>query len=142
LREPHPRGYRSDHTFHAWIDGGYFRATGGLQRDALVGKIHPAALMGNAKQPDGVFRAVVSYLVGQNQLVEPLYQLDKEGKLSGEGEQGLAGRAFLEEQIVRAGQMLGDLWNTAWLAASEDKYLEHQLELRRTQDPIQKQKGS
>jgi hypothetical protein len=26
-----PHHYTSDHTFHAWIDGGYFRATGGLK---------------------------------------------------------------------------------------------------------------
>jgi len=135
-----PRGYRSDHTFHAWIDGGFFRATGGLNVTNLVSRIHPAGGVGNPRQPDGVFRAVAGYLVEQNQLVEPLYQLDKEGKLSGEGQRGLAGRAFLEKQIVRAGQMLGDLWNTAWLAASEDKYLEHQLELRRTQDSIEQKK--
>jgi hypothetical protein len=41
---------------------------------------------------------------------------------------------------ARAGQMLGDIWNTAWLEASEDKYLEHQLELRRTQDSLEKKK--
>jgi len=129
-----PRAYTSGHTFHAWIDGGYFRATGGVKLNALAWKIHSAGTVGNPMQPDGVFRAVVGYLVEQNKLVEPLYQLEKEGKLSAEGQMGRTGRAFLEEQLVKAGQMLGDLWNTAWLGASEDKYLEHQLELRRTQD--------
>ena len=135
-----PRGYRSDHTFHAWIDGGYFHATGGLNFSNLVGRIHPAGGVGNPMRSDGVFPAVVGYLVEQNQLVEPLYQLEKEGKLSGEGERGRAGRAFLQEQLVRAGQMLGGLWNTAWLAAAEDKYLEHQLELRQTQDSVRNRK--
>jgi hypothetical protein len=60
-------------------------------------------------------------LVEQNKLVGPLYQLEKQGKLSGKGETGLAGRGFLEEQLVKAGQMLGDLWATAWLGAPEDK---------------------
>jgi len=37
-----------------------------------------------------------------------LYQLDKDGKLSGEGETGDARpKAFLEGQLVKAGQMLG-----------------------------------
>jgi len=135
-----PRGYTSNHTFHAWIDGGYFRATGGLRLSALTGRIHPAEAVGNPTQPDGLFRVVVGYLLEQNKLVEPLYQLEKEGKLSGEGERGLAGGAFLEEQLVKAGQMLGDLWNSAWLEAPEDKYLERQLEMRRTRDSIEKKK--
>jgi hypothetical protein len=79
-----------------------------------------------------MFRAAVDYIVEQNKLVEPLYQFEKDGKLSGEGEKGLAGRAFLEGQLVRGGQMLGDIWYTAWLDAPEDKYLERQLESRRT----------
>jgi hypothetical protein len=135
-----PRSYMSNHTFHAWIDGGYFRATGGLRLSTMTGKIHAAGTVGDPAQADGVFRAVVSFLVEQNKLVEPLYRLEKEGKLSGEGETGLAGRAFLEEQLVKAGQMLGDLWNSAWIEAPEDKYLERQLELRRAQELIGKKK--
>jgi hypothetical protein len=128
-----PHGYTTDHTFHAWIDGGFFRATGGLNPNTMIGKIHPAERVGDPTQPDGMFRAAVDYIGEQNKLVEPLYQLEKEGKLTDEGEKGLAGRAFLEGQLVKGGQMLGDIWYTAWLEAPEDKYLEHQLELRRTE---------
>ena len=135
-----PAGYTSSHAFHAWIDGGYFRATGGLDSHALASKIHPAGSVGNPTQPDAVFRAAVSYLVEQNKLVEPLYQLEKEGKLSGEGQKGLAGRAFLEEQLVKGAQMLGDLWNTAWMGAPEDKFLEHQLALRQAQNSAKEKK--
>ena len=129
-----PHGYTTNHTFHAWIDGGYFRATGGLKLNALTGKIHPARRVGDPTQPDGMFRTAVSYIVEQNKLVEPLYQLEKDGKLSGEGEKGLAGRTFLEGQLVKGGQMLGDIWYTAWLEAPEDKYLERQLESRRKEN--------
>ena len=125
-----PKGYTTDTKFHAWIDGGYFRATGGINVSNLTGKIHPAARIANAEQPDGMFRAAVNYVVAQNKLVEPLYQMEKDGKLAGAGEKGLEGRAFLDGQLVKAGQMLGDIWQTAWLDAPEDTYLERQLQER------------
>ena len=125
-----PRGYTTSQKFHAWIDGGYFRQTGGIKAEALVDKIHPAERIANAGAPDGMFRAVMAYLVVQNKLVEPLYQLEKEGKLAGEGDRGMEGRPFLEGQIVKAGQMLGNIWYTAWLEAPEDQYLQNQLEQR------------
>jgi hypothetical protein len=125
-----PRGYTTSMKFHAWIDGGYFRQTGGINVGKLAGKIHPAERIKNAGQPDGMFRDAVSYIVEQNKLVGPLYELDKEGKLTGEGDKGLEGRAFLDGQLVKAGQMLGDIWYTAWLEAPEDQYLEKQLQER------------
>ena len=81
-----------------------------------------------------MFRAVVAYLVEQNKFVEPLYELEKEGKLTGEGDKGLEGRAFLEGQLVKAGQMLGNIWYTAWLEATDDQYLQAQLEQRNGAD--------
>ena len=33
-------------------------------------------------------------------------------------------------RLVKAGQMLGDIWYTAWLEAPEDQYLEKQLQGR------------
>jgi hypothetical protein len=125
-----PHGYTTDTKFHAWIDGGYFRKTGGIKVESLAGRIHPAGRIPNADQPDGMFRTAVAYIVGQNKLVEPLYELEKEGKLSGEGEKGMEGQAFLDDQLVKAGQMLGDIWYTAWLEAPEDQYLARQLQER------------
>jgi hypothetical protein len=122
-----PHGYTISTKFHQWIDGGYFQKIGGLKAETLAEKIHPAGRMANASQPDGMFRAAVSYIVEQNKLVEPLYELEKEGKLTGDGDRGLEGRPFLEGQIVKAGQMLGNIWYTAWLEAPEDQYLEAQL---------------
>jgi len=125
-----PHGYTTNASFHAWIDGGYFRQTGGIKVEALVGRIHPAERIANAETPDGMFRAAVTYLTAQNKLVEPLYQLEKDGKLNGEGDKGLEGRPFLEGQLIKAGQMLGNIWYTAWLEAPEDQYLQVQLEQR------------
>jgi hypothetical protein len=115
---------------HSWIDGGYLKKTGGLKFDALAGKIHPAEKIANAHEPEGMFRDVVTYIVEQNKYVAPLYQMEKDGQLSGEGEKGMVGRPFLEGQIVKAGQMLGNIWLTAWLDAPEDKYLQAQLNQR------------
>jgi hypothetical protein len=126
-----PHGYTTSRTFHAWIDGGYFRQTGGVDVGKLAGKIHPAERIKNAGQPDGMFRDAVSYIVEQNKRVGPLYELDKEGKLTGEGDKGLEGRSLLEGQLVQAGQMLGDIWYTAWLEAPDDQYLQKQLQGRK-----------
>lgn len=128
-----PKGYTTRTTFHAWIDGGYFRKTGGIHAEALMGKIQPAEEISGASDGEQLFRIVVKYLVEQNKYVEPLYELDKSGQLTGEGEKGLEGRPFLEGQIAKAGQMLGDLWLTAWKEAPEDTYLERQLEQRNSQ---------
>ena len=125
-----PNGYTTNRTFHAWIDGGYFRQTGGIDVAKLMAKIHPAVRIQNAGQPDGMFRDAVTYLVEQNRLVGPLYELDKEGKLTGVGDKGVEGRLFLDGQLVKAGQMLGDMWCTAWLEAPEDPYLQKQLQQR------------
>ena len=84
-----------------------------------------------------MFKAVIAYIVAQNKLVEPLYQMEKDGKLSGEPGKGMEGVAFLDGQLVKAGQMLGDIWLTAWLEAPEDTYLERQMEPTRPKYPAQ-----
>jgi hypothetical protein len=130
-----PKGYTTRMTFHAWIDGGYFRKTGGIKVEALVGKINPVTRIANAGEPEGMFRDVAAYLAEQNKFVEPLYEMEKNGQLSGDGEKGLQARPFLEGQLVKAGQMLGNIWYTAWLEAPEDMYLEKQLRQRSAADP-------
>ncbi len=125
-----PKHYTTRTTFHAWIDGGYFKKTGGIKVGQLVGKIEPATPMANAGDPDGIFHDVVNYIVDQNKYVEPLYQMEKDGQLSGEGDKGLDARPFLDGQLVKAGQMLGNLWLTAWVDAPEDTYLQRQLQQR------------
>ena len=64
-------------------------------------------------------------------MLEPLYRLEKEGKLSGDGELGRQGKAFLETQIIKSGQMLGDIFYSAWQHAPPDRYLKDQLAKRR-----------
>lgn len=127
---PNPNGYTTNSNFHSWIDGGFFKKTGGAKAEPLAGKIQPAKIVGNPFVPDATFRAIMDYLLGTEKLVEPLYQLNKEGKLTPENPASSEGRAFLDAQLVRGGQMLGDLWFSAWQQATEDKYLVRQLKER------------
>ncbi|HZI31766.1 MAG TPA: hypothetical protein VFF11_05460, partial [Candidatus Binatia bacterium] len=122
--------YTTSPGFHAWIDGGFFKKTGGIDAKKLSAKIHPAGEIPAAAEPNGIFHTAVDFIVAQNKLVEPLYRLDRDGKLSNKGNQGAEGRAFLEAQLVKSGQLLGDIWFTAWQTAPEDTYLEHQLQQR------------
>lgn len=125
-----PNHYTTEHTIHAWIDGGFLRKTGGIDVKKLSGNIHPAGKIAAASDPNGIFRTAVDFVVANNQLVEPLYKLEKDGKLSAGGDAGAEGRAFLEGQLVKSGQLLGDLWYTAWQTAPEDTYLERELKQR------------
>ena len=126
-----PQGYTTNASFHGWIDGGFFKKTGDINARALVGKIRPAAIVGDPLKPDDLFRQVMAYLSATYQQLEPLYQLEKERKLTPENEKAGEGRAFLEGQLVKGGQMLGDLWFSAWQQATEDKFLIRQLTERK-----------
>lgn len=125
-----PHGYATNSGFHGWIDGGLFRKTGGVSVAALSGKLRPAKIVGDPTRFEDLFRQMMTYVMGTQKLVEPLYQLEKEHKLSAESPDVKVGREFLDEQLVRGGQMLGDLWYSAWQQAGEDKYLINQLKLR------------
>lgn len=127
---PNPKGYTTNSSFHAWIDGGFFRKTGGVQGEPLVARIRPAKIINDPTKSEDLFRKVMAYVVATQQLVEPLYQLDRDGRLSPENPGAAAGREFLHAQLVRGGQMLGDLWYSAWQQATEDRYLIARLKER------------
>ena len=127
-----PNHYTTSFGFHAWIDGGFFRKTGGIDAKKLSAQIHPAEKIAAADDPNGIFHTSVNFIVAANQLVEPLYQLDKAGKLSLKNSDGGEGRAFLDAQLVKSGQLLGNLWLTAWQTAPEDTFLERELQQRAT----------
>lgn len=128
-----PHQYTTNHSFHAWIDGGFFAKVGGPNVKALQGGLRPAhfvAIAGREANPEEMFQAAMGFILEQNKLVEPLYQLEKDGKLSGEGEKGVEGRGFLEGQLVKAAQLLGDIWYSAWQQAPPDMYLARELARR------------
>jgi hypothetical protein len=127
---PNPNGYSTNSSFHGWIDGGFYKKLGGAKAEPLASKIQTAKIVGNPFKPDETFRQVMDYLLGTEKLIEPLYKLEKEGKLTPENPAASEGRAFLDAQLVRGGQMLGDLWFSAWQQATEDKYLVRSLKER------------
>jgi hypothetical protein len=125
--------YTTSRTFHAWIDGGFFNKIGGANMKEMKAKLRPAQLVsinGHSAKSEEMFQAAMNFIVEQNQLVEPLYRLDKEGKLTGEGETGRQGEGFLEAQLLKSGQLLGDIWYSAWQQAPPDTYLKAQLARR------------
>jgi hypothetical protein len=89
------------------------------------------SINGRIARPEETFQAIMTFILEQHKLVEPLYQLDQEGKLAGEGEVGMQGRAFLEGQLMKSGQLLGDIWYSAWQQAPPDTYLKSQLAKRK-----------
>ena len=60
-----------------------------------------------------------------------LIPIDEDGRLSGEGEKGLEGKPFLEAQMVKSGQLLGDIWYSAWQQAPPDTFLARSLASRK-----------
>jgi hypothetical protein len=128
-----PHQYTTSGRFHSWIDGGYFFKVGGGDFKAMAAKLRPAGLVsinGHTAKPEEMFQVGMLFIVEQNKLVELLYQMDKDGKLSGEGEVGLQGKAFLEGQLVKSGQLLGDIWYSAWQQAPPDTFLVRSLARR------------
>jgi hypothetical protein len=126
-----PKNYSTRKTFHSWIDGGYFNK---VDPDVpeLLKKVRPAkAVEGANSGNEGIFRPTILFLAEQNKLVEPLYLAENAGKFSGNGTVGLEGKPFLQAQLLKGGQMLGDIWLTAWQTAPEDKFLQSSLAKRK-----------
>jgi hypothetical protein len=132
-----PRGYTTSRGFHSWIDGGYL-ARVPVEQKSLQARLRPAKALrpaDRATAEPSMFAEALAYIRDQHQLVEPLYQLDQEGKLSPNRPNGLEGRAFFERQFLTAAQMLGDLWFTAWREAPTDTFLKSALARRKLAEP-------
>ena len=128
-----PHGYRTNKTFHQWIDGGYFNKAGLLVLADFKETLRPARLVqfgGRDASAEEIFPAAVEFIGATFKEVEPLYQLDKEGALSGNGTVGLRGKDYLERRLLAGGQMLGDLWYSAWQHTAPDNFLKSQLQKR------------
>jgi hypothetical protein len=122
-----PNQYTAESGIHSRIDG-FMREGHGDYSKSLQSKLRPAQLVmlnGHPAKPEEIFQAAVAFIMEQNKQVEPLYKLEKEGKISGP-----EGKAFLEGQIVKGAQLLGDIWFTAWQQAPPDTYLARSLASR------------
>jgi hypothetical protein len=129
-----PKKYTTWTRFHAWVDGDYLGKVG-FSVEELYPKVRPArALAGANDGGTGVFKPVMAALVEQNKQVEPLYLLNQQRKLDAENPGAGEGKAFLLEQLLKGGQLLGDLWLTAWQTAPGDTYLKSSLAKRQLGD--------
>ncbi len=129
-----PNQYTTSTKFHSWADSG-FLAKAGMGPGTFALNMAPAQPISLAARTDGrdpVFVAVLEFLLRQYELVEPLYQLEKAGKL-GLDQQPVTNeaRVFFERRLQEGGGMLGRLWLTAWQAAAPDAYLRGILLKRR-----------
>jgi len=127
-----PNRYTTAKNFHSWIDGGYLNKAG-LKPKELFAKVRPARLLTSAEvggSSTNLFPVVMEYLQESFRQVEPLYQLERDGKLSDHLPASPEGYEFLTGRLLVAGQMLGDLWLTARHHAPPDNYLRSQLSKR------------
>ena len=127
-----PKHYTTSKSFHSWIDGGFLRAAG-FKTNEVLAQVRPARLLwpeADSVAHTNLFPEMLGYVLEHHRQLEPLYQLDKDQGLSPRGGNTDAGRKFLASQLLKAGQMLGDLWLSAWREAPADKYLQRELEKR------------
>lgn len=130
-----PNGYSTWPGIHSWIDGG-ITLKAGIKTAQLTPRVVPAqpiSLTSRADGRDPLFVAVMDYLQASNRLVEPLYQLEKNGKL-GHGEQPMTdeARMFIEARLLEGSRMLGAIWLTAYRSVVPDTYLRTALIKRQT----------
>jgi hypothetical protein len=121
-----PHGYTTSNKFHTWVDSGFLNKAGIVPGSASLPAV-PAQPIPLTPRPDGrdpVFVAVLEFILQQHQFVEPLYQLEKAGKL-GVDQQPVTdeARAFFTRQLAAGSEMLGALWLTAWQTAPREAYL-------------------
>jgi hypothetical protein len=127
-----PNGYSRASSIHAWIDGGFI-AQFKITEAELAPRARPAHELGLPADTrvvgrNPIFDDILAYLIAQHAQVEPLYQLDQTGAFKPTAaDGGQAGRAFIDEQLLRGGEMLSSLWLTAWKTAPVDVYLRAQL---------------
>jgi hypothetical protein len=79
--------------------------------------------------------ARLEYLLESQRRVEPLYKLEKAGPLRINGAPNPEGRAFIDTQLIRGGEMLGAVWLTAWRQAAPDTYLRSDMIKRAAAHP-------
>ena len=125
-----PHGYTTWRGFHTWMDSGFIYKAG-INFEQLAPRVNLAEPLAVAPRPDGrdpFFVVALNYILAQNEMVEPLYRLEK-ARLLGNGENPITpeGRAFVEGQLLKGGSMLAQVWLTAWKTAPIDTYLRTQI---------------
>ena len=112
-----PNGFTTSNRFHSYIDGRVL-AHHGIDRDALKGRALPAVKVST----QAYWRDICDYLHETLVCVEPLYVLEKSGKLK-----KATGKKFIEKRLLAGGAMLAGVWTAAYEGAVVDDFLERRL---------------
>jgi len=130
-----PGNYTRSKRIHSWIDGGFFKKTGGIDESMIIPRAKPAARLPDTPADpagrDRIFVQILDWMESHLPAVETTYILDKAGKLSPDKPESQEGRVFLENQLLAGAKMLGDLWYTACKEAGPDNYLIRHLKARK-----------
>lgn len=128
-----PERYTRWRGIHSWIDGGFI-AKAEITTEKLLSQVTTVRAFELDNQSDGrdpLFVATMEYLMAQNAQVVPFYKMEKDDRFkSDQVAQDPTGREFIEGQLLRGGEMLGAIWLTAWVNATDDSYLTKQLAKR------------
>jgi hypothetical protein len=106
-----PKGYSTERTIHAYIDGGVLKHHH-LDADA----VRPACKFEVSIDSSDPWPMVLEYINRSFTKVEPLYELKKSGELEKE-----SGKEFITSRLADASTMLSALVNSAWKAAAPGK---------------------
>lgn len=102
-----PLGYTTRYSFHAEIDGGV------LERHTLnYESLKSAPCRERTVNPADPFEDAQSHIRRAFEQVEPLYALDKSGKLLAD-----EGRAFITERLTDGAATLAALYDAAWASS-------------------------
>lgn len=128
-----PERYTRWGGIHSWIDGGFI-AKAEITTEKLLRQVTPVRAFELEEQSDGrdpLFVAAMNYLMAQNAQVVPFYKMEKDDRFkAAQVSEDPSGREFIEGQLLRGGEMLGAIWQTAWENATDDSYLTKQLAKR------------
>lgn len=114
---PNPKGYTRDHGIHGYIDSGILRHHA-ISYDSLMSRRRPARAISTEKY----WQDICSYLYETFEKMEPLYALEKSGKLN-ESE----GKDFIEDRLLTGGAALAGVWVAAFEGAHIDQFRVNQL---------------
>jgi hypothetical protein len=106
-----PKGYTTERSIHAYIDGGVVTLHG-LKYDTMKAE-KPGEGTPLVKDPHNPWGDVLTHLERSFAEVEPLYELKKTGDLDKD-----PGKAFIRARMEDGARMLGDLYAAAWTAST------------------------
>lgn len=122
---PNSKGYTTDKAFHALIDDGIILSHH-IHYDGLTKRIQPPRKIST----DRYWKDVCEYLYESYELVEPLYELEKNGRLK-----QAEGKTFIESRLLAAGSALAGIWNAAYEGAGIDNFRVNRLLQRYPKKP-------